>query len=166
MAENLVPHRRRLRECTVSVIYLSGTLELPVIVGNVSVAAVIVAEGGLSPATIFLLATGLKRIAAGADVLAALGIRATRPVVVSPVIVLVTISILAPIAILVAISILVTVILAMIPVVTIPIPTLVRSSVSFTLKVSVDVLDFPAAVLKISKFCRLPCTAAIVAGGI
>src|ERR1700724_2548125 len=73
----------------------SGTLELPVIVDDVSVALAVVPEGCLSPAAVFLLATGLEGITANADVLAALGIRTTRPAVVSTICILATISILA-----------------------------------------------------------------------
>ena len=135
-------------------------MEFAVIVGNVSVAAVVVAEGGLSPAAIFLLATGLKRIAACADVLAALGIRTAGPVVVSTVTILAAISILAMVSILIVISILVTVVLA-----AISITPLVRSAVSVALKISIDVLDLSTATLKISKFRRLPSAMAVVAGG-
>lgn len=145
---------------------LSGALEPPVIVGNVSVALVVVAERRLSPATVFLLATGLERIAVGADVLAALGIRTARPVVVSTISILVAVAISAAICILIMISILavISVLVTIAILVAISITPLVRSAVSIALKVPIDVLDFSTATLKISKFGRLAAAMAVVTG--
>jgi hypothetical protein len=137
-------------------------LELPVVVENVSVALVVVPEGRLSPATVFLLATGLQGIAISADVLAALGIRTIRPAVVS---ILAAISILTTICILVTIAILATIAITSL-VGSIVSIALVGSTVSSALKVSVDVLDLSTAILEISKLGRLPSTTAVVAGGI
>jgi hypothetical protein len=135
-------------------------LEPAVVVDDVPVALVVVPEGCLSPLTICFLATGHKRITVGADVLAALGKRTTRPagiVAVSiPVSILATICILAPIAILTTVSILAT----------IAITPLVGSVVAVALKISVDVLDLPAATLKVLKLGRLPSTTAVVASGV
>jgi hypothetical protein len=137
-------------------------LEPPVIVDDVS-ALVVVPKGRLSPATVFLLATGLKSITVDADVLAALGIRTTwSAIVVAAISITVTIpTILATICILAAISILAAI--AITPLVG-SIVSLVGPIVSVALKASVDVLDLSAAALIIAKLGRLPSTAAIVAG--
>jgi hypothetical protein len=134
----------------------SPTLEPAVIVGDVPVALVIVPEGCLSPLTICFLATGYKGITVGADVLAALGKRTTRPAGIVAVSIPVAVSILATICILATVSILAT----------IAITPLVGSGVSVALKASVDVLDLPAATLKVLKLGRLPSTTAVVAGGV
>jgi hypothetical protein len=112
----------------------------------------------LPPFTVFLLATGLERVAIGADILAALDVRTPWSAVVRPISVPVTVPILAAVSISPTVGIPATI--RIVPLVVPAIPACTA------LKASVDILDFSAAALKVAELSRLPSATGVLAGGV
>ena len=149
--------------------YLPCTAQLAIVIRNIP-ALLIVPQRGIFHFAIFLLATGLERIATYLNVGTGLAVRAAGAVVVSvPIISVPVISVLIAIMIAVASICIAIVAIATVAVVTIvPVISVVAVAIipAGATEVSIQVLDFSVATLVVRKLSAPPVAAFVLTGGI
>ena len=122
--------------------------KLAVVVLNIAAIAEVV-QAGIFHFSIFLLAAGFEGVSVDMNVLAGLGKRASGAVIAIPV---------APVIIMISISVPISIMIMVAPV------AIISVSAGAT-EVSVQVLDFSAAAIKVTKLSVAPVAALVLAGG-